>query len=137
MKIMCDTNIVLDVLLDQPPFVEYSARVLHLCENGTVEGYTTASCVTDIFYIVRKHLHSTEQGYHAIEKLLDILNVCDVTSGNVYEALARKAPDFEDCLVATCAKSIQCECIVSRDSKGFQNCGLPVLTPEEFLIRLP
>lgn len=133
MKIMCDTNIVLDVMLDQSPFSETSAKVLHLCENGNIDGFTTASCITDIFYIVRKHLHSTEQGYHAIEKLLEILDVCDVTSEDVYEALEHKAPDFEDCLVATCAKSIQCDCIVTRDSKGFQNCGLQILTPEEFL----
>lgn len=133
MKIMCDTNIVLDVLLDQAPFAESSAKVLHLCENGDMQGFTTASCITDIFYIVRKHLHSTEMGYHAIEKLLEILDVCDVTSGDVYEALERKKPDFEDCLVATCAKSIQCDCIVTRDSKGFKGCGLLVLTPEELL----
>ena len=49
MKVMCDTNIILDVLLDQEPFAEASAKVLSLFEAGTLDGYTTASCITDIF----------------------------------------------------------------------------------------
>ena len=33
MKILCDTNIILDVLLERQPFVEDSCKVLSLCEE--------------------------------------------------------------------------------------------------------
>ena len=133
MKIMCDTNIIIDVLLDQEPFAETSAKVLRLCENGKIAGYTTASCITDIFYIVRKHLHNTERAYNAVEKVLEIVKVCDVTGKDVHEAFERKATDFEDCLVATCAKAIACDYLVTRDKKGFANFEIPIITPEELL----
>ena len=59
MRIMCDTNVLLDVLLDRAPFADASAEVLALCENRTVEGFVSASCVTDIFYLVRKQTRNT------------------------------------------------------------------------------
>ena len=34
MRILCDTSIILDVLLDRAPFVEASAEVLKRCEIG-------------------------------------------------------------------------------------------------------
>ena len=60
MKIMCDTNILLDVLLEREPFADDSANVLKLCEKHKMDGFVSASCVTDIFYLVRKYTHSTE-----------------------------------------------------------------------------
>ena len=58
MKIMCDTNIILDVLLERQPFVEDSYKVLSLCEEHRLEGFVSASSVTDIYYLVRKYTHS-------------------------------------------------------------------------------
>ena len=60
MKIMCDTNVILDVLLEREPFVEDSYKVLKLCEEHKIDGFVSASSVTDIFYLVRKYTHSTE-----------------------------------------------------------------------------
>ena len=47
MKIMCDTNIILDVLLERQPFVEDSYKVLSLCEEHRLEGFVSASSVTE------------------------------------------------------------------------------------------
>ena len=133
MRVMCDTNIILDVLLDREPFAEVSDRILRLCETGAIEGYTTASCITDVFYFVRKHLHDTERSYDAMENLLGILQVCEVSDRHIREALRIRRPDFEDALVAACAKSVSCDYIVTRDKKGFADFEIPSLTPEELL----
>ena len=133
MKVMLDTNIILDVLLDREPFAEISDKLLRLCEKGTIEGYTTASCITDVFYFVRKHLHDTELSYDAMEKLIGILRICEVADRHIREALRLRRPDFEDALVAACAKSVSCDYIVTRDTKGFTDFEIPSLTPEELL----
>ena len=52
MKIMCDTNVILDVLLERESFVEDSYKILKLCEEHKIEGFVSASSVTDIFYLV-------------------------------------------------------------------------------------
>lgn len=76
MKIMCDTNVIIDVLLEREPFVEDSYKILKLCEEHKIDGFVSASSVTDIFYLVRKYTHSTEQAYKAVGKLLEIVKVC-------------------------------------------------------------
>lgn len=135
MRIMLDTNIIIDVLLEREPFVDDSYRVLKLCEEHQLDGFVSASSVTDIYYLVRKYSHSTELAYKAIGKLLEIVKVCSVTNNNVLTAFQKKAGDFEDCLVATCANSFRCDCIVTRNKKDFEEFDIPLLTPSELLQR--
>lgn len=136
MKIMCDTNIIIDVLLEREPFAEDSYSILSLCEEHKIDGYVSASSVTDIYYLVRKYTHSTELAYHAVGKLLEIVKVCSVTNEDVLIAFQKKARDFEDCLVATCAKSIHCNYIVTRNKKDFEEFDIPALTPGELLLQI-
>lgn len=136
MKIMCDTNIIIGVLLEREPFVEDSCKVLSLCEDHRIDGFVSASSVTDIYYLVRKYTHSTDLAYKAVGKLLEIVKVCSVTNNDVLTAFQQKAKDFEDCLVATCAKSIRCDCIITRNKKDFEAFGVPALTPAELLRQL-
>ncbi len=133
MRIMLDTNVIIDVLLDRKPFSEDSSAVLSLCEEHFFEAFVSASAITDIFYLVRKHTNSTELAYNATGTLLRIVDVCSVTNENVMTAFNTRARDFEDCLVAECAKSIECECIITRNKKDFSSFGIDVLTPAEAL----
>ena len=136
MKIMCDTNIFLDVLLEREPFVDDSSKILRLCEEHKLDGFVTASCITDIFYLVRKYTHSVNLAYKAIGKVLEIVKVCSVTNNDILMAFQQKATDFEDCLVATCAISIHCEYIITRNKKDFDAFDIPPLTPLELLKQL-
>lgn len=136
MKIMCDTNVIIDVLLEREPFAEDSCQVLSLCEEHKIDGYVSASSVTDIYYLVRKYTHSTELAYQAVGKMLEIVKVCSVTNNDVLTAFQRKAKDFEDCLLAVCAESARCDYIVTRNKKDFEGFGIPLLTPAELLQRL-
>ncbi|MCM1307007.1 MAG: PIN domain-containing protein [Butyrivibrio sp.] len=136
MKIMCDTNVIFDVLLEREPFVTDSCKVLNLCEEHKIDGFVSASAVTDIYYVVRKYTHSTDKAYKAVGKLLEIVKVCSVTNNDVLAAFQKKAKDFEDCLVATCAKSIHCDYILTRNKKDFEEFDVRVITPAEFISRM-
>ena len=136
MKIMCDTNVIIDVLLEREPFVEDSCKVLSLCEEHKLDGFVSASSVTDIYYLVRKYTHRTDLAYNAIGKLLEIVKICSVSNNDILTAFQRKAKDFEDCLLATCAKAIRCDCIVTRNKKDFEEFDVSLFTPAELLQRL-
>ncbi|MBD5104397.1 MAG: PIN domain-containing protein [Ruminococcaceae bacterium] len=133
MKVMIDTNVILDVLLERENFVEESYKILSMCEEHRINGFVSASSVTDIFYLVRKYTHSTELAYNAVGKLLEIVKVCDVTNNDVLTAFQKKAKDFEDCLISVCANSNNCNYIITRNKKDFENFGIEVLSPTEFL----
>lgn len=90
-------------------------------------------CATNIYYLVKKYTHSTDLVYKAFGKLLEIVKVCSVTNNDVLAAFQRKAKDFEDCLVATCAKSIRCDYIVTHNKKDFEEFDISFLIPAELL----
>ena len=96
MKIMCDTNVIIDVLLEREAFTEDSYRVLKFCEEHKIDGFVSASSVTDIYYLVRKYTHSTDFAYKAVGKLLEIVKVCSVTNNDILIAFQKKARNFED-----------------------------------------
>ncbi len=133
MRYMIDTNIILDVLLEREPFYKASRAVLSLCEEKKVEGFITASTASDIFYLVRKGLGSTEEAYKALGHILNIVKVLTVTNEDVNSAFLQKAKYFEDCLLATCAKSNKCDGIVTRNQKDFLDFGIALYAPEDFL----
>lgn len=130
---MIDTNVFLDVLLNREFLADSSSEFLELSENHIFTGMVTSSCITDIFYIVRKYLKSTDAAYFAVGKVLTIASVCDVTGSDVMLAYERHARDFEDCLLAVCALSNDCRCIVTRNRSDFSEFGIPCLSPEEWL----
>ena len=135
MRLMIDTNVFLDVLTEREPYFAHSKAVLDLCESRKVQGFLSASSATDIFYLVRRELHSIELAYQALGAVLEVAKVLTVTNEDVLKAYLTRASDFEDCLLATCAASNHCDFIVTRNKKDFLRFGVPPLTPEEVLER--
>lgn len=134
MKLMIDTNILLDVMIHREPFFDDSKAILKLCEDHEVTGFVSASAVTDIFYITRKALGNLEDTYRVISNILNIVKILTVTNEDVVSAFQVKAKDFEDCLMATCAKSNKCDGIVTRNKKDFLGFGITLYSPEEILL---
>lgn len=73
MRLMIDTNIILDVFLERESFYEQSKEILTMCENKDIYGFVFASTATDIFYLVRKALNSTDEVYKALGNILNIV----------------------------------------------------------------
>ena len=134
MRYMIDTNIILDVLMEREPFYEQSKAVLMLCEENRINGFISASTATDIFYLVRQALGNTDDAYTALGHMLNIVKVLTVTNEDINSAFLKRARDFEDCLLATCAKSNRCDGIVTRNKRDFQNFGIPLFSPEEIVL---
>ena len=133
MRLMIDTNILLDVLVRRDVFYDHSKSVLSLCEDRTVQGFVSASAITDVFYVTRKALGSVEETYKVISSILNIVRILTVTNEDVLKAFQIKVKDFEDCLMATCARSNKCDGVVTRNKKDFLAFGVTLYSPEELL----
>jgi predicted nucleic acid-binding protein len=128
-RILFDTNIVLDVLLDRQPYVEASAAAWAAVETGVSEGMLAAHAVTTIHYLVRKEMGSGK-AMRVISAILRVFAVAAVDGAVVQEALQLRFSDFEDAVTAAAARRAGCECIVTRDPKGFRGSPVRCLTPE-------
>ena len=129
--VFVDTNVILDVLLQNEGFWQYSLRIFQLAELGKVNAYVSASSMTDIFYIVRKKL-TVPVARKAIEKLLELFLIVEVNGDDLRGAMALPIDDFEDALQAWSAQKANVETLITRDVDGFANIGIPVISPADF-----
>lgn len=54
MRVLIDTNVVLDFLQEREPFVENAARLFERLDTGEIEGLIAATTITNIYYIIRR-----------------------------------------------------------------------------------
>lgn len=78
MRVLIDTNIILDFLLQREPFVQDAELLFQAIKSGRVVGYATATTLTDIFYIAKKHTRSIEQARQAVLEVLNSMIICSV-----------------------------------------------------------
>ena len=128
-RILFDTNVVLDVLLDRQPYVEASAAVWAAVETGTSEGMLAAHAVTTIHYLVQKAMGPVK-ARRIVSSILRVFGVATVDGVAVQEALQLPLSDFEDAVTAAAARRAGCEYIVTRDPQGFRGSPVLSLTPE-------
>lgn len=133
MKVLLDTNVVLDIALDRQPFAAAAceileaageAKELHLCIGG--------SSATDIYYVLRKEVG----GKPALEFLEDLLlaaDVCEVNKPVLARALATSFADFEDAVQSCAAELASVDLIVTRNVTDYKESALPAITPNEFV----
>ena len=132
MKLLIDTNIVLDVLCNRKDFVENSSKVFKLCETKKFDGYLSANSVPNIAYILRKEL-SIEKLKSIIVKLNIIFSIIELKPNDLILATDLDFKDYEDALQSVCAKRIKADFIITRNTKDFKNSPVKAITPEQLL----
>ncbi len=135
MKVLLDTNIIVDVALERQPFVENSEIVISLVEQGQIEGYISASSFGDLYYIIRR-----EKGRDlALEFLREIVTVCQVATVDmtaINMALAANFRDFEDAIQNSTAVVNQLDAIVTRNPQDFPVTTPRIMTPNQLIQEL-
>lgn len=137
MRVLFDTNILLDVLLQREPWRAEADALWQANDAGKLNGYVTATTVTDIFYVARKLPPGVERALQAVRTCLAAFQVCAVERQTLEAALILPGSDFEDNVQIACVQLSSLDAIVTRDSSGFQNAPCAVYTPAELLLQLP
>ena len=135
MKVLIDTNILLDLILEREPFVEATTLLFKEIEQGQVQGYIAATSITNIFYIIRK-AQGREIALQAISRILQVLEVCAVNRQTIELALNENLKDFEDGIQVACATLAGLDAVVTRDKSDFVVAKLPVFSAEELAAQL-
>lgn len=132
MKILVDTNVVLDLLLDRPPFAESAARIFSLIENSAVEAYLCATTVTTIDYLLTQSV-SRPRAKKALQRLMELFEIASVNRPVIEEALQSRMTDFEDAVLAHAANLVGATAVVTRNTKDFRYSPVKALDPTSFL----
>ena len=135
MRVLLDTNVVLDVLLDRSPWAVDAAEVWRLCLEGTLSGHISATSLTNIYYVARKWTDRDHERT-SIRLCLDTLIVCAVDRAALELAHSFPSDDFEDNLQIACGLLNDIECIVSRDLTGFVQSPILTLSARDLITQL-
>ena len=132
MRVLFDTNVLMDVLLRREPFAEESAQVLEQVVNGAVTGLICASTVTTVFYLSSKEAGKKE-AMQQVRSLLGLYEVAAVTRSVLDASLTSKSPDFEDAVLAEAAHQAGAQAIITRNLKDFAHSPVRAYTPRQWL----
>lgn len=132
MRILLDTNVLLDYILLREPFTQDAQKIIALCQQEILHGAIAAQSVADMFYILRKDI-SVEERRKILLCLCDILHVESIDKAKLTRALMNQDfSDFEDCLQSECAVSFKADYIITRNVRDYAESKIPCLTPKDF-----
>ncbi len=132
MKVLFDTNVVLDVLLAREPHAGTAASLLSLVDNKRIDGVLCATTVTTIHDLAAKAVGQQQAAMH-IRALMALFEIAPVTRDVLVHAMDCGFADYEDAVLHEAAVQSGATAIVTRNGKDFARATLPVLAPVELL----
>ena len=134
MKVLIDTNVIIDALTSRKPWSESAEQIFIMSANHMMDMYITASSATDIYYLVRKYLHSTDQAKQVMEKLYSFIGILTVSGAECIDALASAVSDYEDAVVERVSVKADMDFIITRNVKDYQQGMVKAISPDDFIV---
>lgn len=132
MRVVFDTNVVLDVLWSRGTHAAAATALLDCVARKELDAVLCATSLTTIFYLAEKASSAGEARRH-ISGLLELFDVAAVTRGVLQDAVDLKFDDYEDAVLHEAARNAGAVAIVTRDPKGFSGAKLRLYQPGELL----
>lgn len=133
MRIYLDTCVIIDYLSSRVPFSEDAEKILTLVANNKIYAYISASSITDIHYILKKHFQDEQITRKYMIKVLSLIGILDTLSYNIKTVFDSPINDFEDALIEEISYQNKLSYIVTRNTKDFKNSRVKVVTPKKLL----
>ena len=134
MRILVDTNIFLDFILQRDEGCKDALEFFLWCRKHRNQTYVSSMSLRDIEYIAMKTLHDKNK---ANSVLVDVYSLCSkvigISADAAIEAIFEDYKDFEDELLVQTAKTEMLDAIVTNNIKDFENRVIPVYTPKEVM----
>ncbi len=135
MKLLVDTDVLLDVALDRAPFAEAACRLLDHLQTHPGDGMIAWHSVSNFYYMVRS-AQGDRDTRAFIADLLEFLHVVAGNTTSVQTALSLPMSDFEDALQVASAQSGNAGRIVTRNTGDYRQSPLAARSPAEILAEI-
>ena len=132
MRVLLDTDVILDYLLEREPFAQTARELLELNAQGIFDGYISGITPINVFYIARKIIER-DKLKQVLNDLLVAVRVCPITHAVLSQALTLPFNDYEDAVQHASATANHLDAIVTRNLDDYKNATLPVFSPTDFL----
>src|SRR6184192_869685 len=128
--VFADTNILIDLLADRPPYSKFAIELFDLAEKGKVKLYTSSHSYATTHYLLKKYVGETTLR-EILLSLLDFIELIPIDIAIIKRSLLSRHKDFEDAIQIFAANAIDnIDFIVTRNLKDFKDAGIIVLPPD-------
>ncbi|MCR4914975.1 MAG: PIN domain-containing protein [Prevotella sp.] len=135
-RVFVDANIVVDLLCERYPWFPSVMRILNMADLGQIELYCSSLSLGTASYLMETRKMTPEDIFDAIDLLCQICTPTAVDAMVVRQAINSDFTDFEDALQHFSAKTVDADCIVTRNKKDFDTSEIPVYELDEFMTLL-
>jgi predicted nucleic acid-binding protein len=135
MRVLLDTNILLDSILQRAPWHAEADAILQADARGQVNCAATTLSLATVFYVARKAV-GTLVARGAVQKCLAALAILPVDKQTLVDADALAGTDFEDNIIIAASVAASVDAIITRNVADFAQSHIPVWEPAELLKRL-
>lgn len=131
LKVLFDSNIIIDILTKRTGSDDSLACFYKMAEQE-IEGYLSSKQVTDIHYVLRKYLPKDKR-MAALNKIVSLFNVVDLTCLEIEHAMVFAGEDFEDNVLVASAYNNGIYKILTKDKGKFLHHVVEAIQPSELL----
>lgn len=132
-KVLVDTNIVIDLLAQRKEFYDEAAKLFSLSDKKEIHLTISSLTFANTNYILSKQ-RSAKEAREILRKFKVLVEVINLDDKIIELALSDdKFTDFEDGLQYYSALENNVDIILTRNKKDFKNSKIPVLTAKEYL----
>ncbi len=132
MNVFLDTNVIIDFMGEREGFFDDAAAIFAMIEDGKITASASALTIVNCAYILKKAF-SSDIMLEKVEDLCQMLNVTPIDRSQLMNAVQLKPYDYEDAVQYLSALPSHPDVIITRDKKGFNDLGILVMTPAEFV----
>ncbi len=135
-RVFVDANIIIDLLCERYPWFPQVMRIFNMGDRGQIELYCSSLSLGTASYLMEARKMSPQDIFEGIDLLCQICTPTVVDVSVVRAALDSDFTDFEDALQHFSAKTVDADCIVTRNKKDFVTSEIPVYELDEFMALL-
>ena len=130
MKVLLDTDILLDVALSRLEFFQQSSHVLEWAESEPGQAAVAWHSLSNIAYLV------SPDARPFLSDLLKFVEVAQVNTALARQAIEMPLTDLEDALQVASAISFGASYIVTRNVRHYRRAAVTALSPIQFLEKI-
>ncbi len=136
MRVLLDTNVALDFLLDREPFADAAAQVWEAHRHGKIVAYVSAIAPVNIFFYIARKLKGVDMAHRVVTGLLHECQVAGVDASVLRAAAALSLKDYEDAVQLASALHSRLDAMVTRNPHDYPSDSLAILSPSDVLTTL-
>ena len=134
MKVLFDTNVIIDIWKKDPDFFLDSYAAYDICLLRGWEPYVAVTAVPDIEYLLMaRGILPKRKAAEAMDALFKMFSIADAQECDCVLAQQSNLPDLEDGIIAYSALRNGMDTIVTRNMKDFVKSPVAALTPTDFV----